>query len=286
MTVALAWLMPVAFDGFVVSALVLWLSPVPARVASFAKRNTYAAALAGIVAQSAYHALSTSGTWWRPILAAAMGAAPPALSAGAVHMRALLRRESGLAATTTRQQRTPATRPTVNRPPATVRPATPATIRPDTRPATPASPVNPATGQAASRPSDTGNANPGQAATANADSGTDTGNADSPDSPDAKVIILPPPGTRRTARGGQSAGVSVDDLANALAAKFGDEMIGKPAAQAYLRTAFGTCSNDRAIKAKNRHNARIRQTTTSPKADNPAEEDQPDPDREPVAAGI
>ena len=65
---SLAWLMPVAVDGYVVVALLLWMAPVPARVARFARANTYAAAGVGVVAQSAYHALivySASGSEWR-----------------------------------------------------------------------------------------------------------------------------------------------------------------------------------------------------------------------------
>ncbi|MGW4678367.1 hypothetical protein ACWEOS_07880 [Micromonospora taraxaci] len=95
---ALAWLMPIAVDGYVVVALVLWMAPVPARVAAFAKKNTYGAAGIGIAAQSAYHLLDTMSTNvepWRVVLAAIVGALPPAVAGLAVHMRALLRRESG-----------------------------------------------------------------------------------------------------------------------------------------------------------------------------------------------
>lgn len=96
-TVALAWLMPVCVDGYVVVALVLWMAPVPARVARFARANTYGAAGVGVAAQSAYHALSvwsSTGVLWRAVLAAVVGAIPPAVAALAVHMRALIRRES------------------------------------------------------------------------------------------------------------------------------------------------------------------------------------------------
>jgi hypothetical protein len=98
-TLRLAWLMPVAVDGYVVTALVLWMAPVPAKVAAFARKNTYLAAGIGIIAQSAYHLLSTmstNGQLWRVVMAAVVGALPPALSAGAVHMRSLVRRESDL----------------------------------------------------------------------------------------------------------------------------------------------------------------------------------------------
>lgn len=97
----LAWLMPVAVDGYVVVALVLWMAPVPHRVAQFAKVNTYAAAAVGIIAQSAYHAFAVWSAQpagdreiWRAVLAAVVGALPPAVAALAVHMRALIRRES------------------------------------------------------------------------------------------------------------------------------------------------------------------------------------------------
>ncbi|HEX6970210.1 MAG TPA: hypothetical protein VF174_15550, partial [Micromonosporaceae bacterium] len=97
LTADLAWLMPVAVDGYVVVALVLWMAPVPAKVAQFAKVNTYAAAGIGIAAQSAYHAFTV---WtahqqtWQAVLAAIVGALPPAVAGLAVHMRALIRRES------------------------------------------------------------------------------------------------------------------------------------------------------------------------------------------------
>jgi hypothetical protein len=96
-TLAMAWLMPVAVDGYVVVALVLWMAPVPAKVAAFARKNTYGAAGIGIAAQSAYHllfTLSTTNQAWRVVLAAIVGALPPAVAGLAVHMRALIRRES------------------------------------------------------------------------------------------------------------------------------------------------------------------------------------------------
>jgi outer membrane biosynthesis protein TonB len=104
LTLRLAWLMPVAVDGYVVVALVLWMAPVPARVASFARKNTYLAATIGIAAQSAYHllfTLSTTTELWRVVLAAVVGALPPAVAALAVHMRALIRRESTTGTVTT-----------------------------------------------------------------------------------------------------------------------------------------------------------------------------------------
>lgn len=103
-TLRVAWLMPVAVDGYVVVALVLWMSPVPASVAEFAKKNTYGAAGIGIVAQSAYHLLATQSATdqtWRVVLAALVGALPPAVAGLAVHMRALIREGSTTTSTIT-----------------------------------------------------------------------------------------------------------------------------------------------------------------------------------------
>ncbi len=96
-----AWLLPLAVDGYVVIALVLWMSSVPAKVAAFAKKNTYGAAGIGIAAQSAYHALTIwteTDVLWRAVFAAVIGALPPTVAGLAVHMRALIRRERGTAA--------------------------------------------------------------------------------------------------------------------------------------------------------------------------------------------
>lgn len=94
---SIAWLMPICVDGYVVVALTLWMSPVPARVARFAKINTYIAAAIGITAQSVYHlltAMATATEDWQVVLAAFVGAFPPALAGLSIHMRALIRRES------------------------------------------------------------------------------------------------------------------------------------------------------------------------------------------------
>jgi hypothetical protein len=111
-TLRVAWLMPVAVDGYVVVALVLWMSPVPAQVAEFAKKNTYGAAGIGIVAQSAYHLLFTQSVTdqtWRVVLAALVGATPPAVAGLAVHMRALIRREGSTPSTVNTAAAVPAT---------------------------------------------------------------------------------------------------------------------------------------------------------------------------------
>ncbi len=120
---ALAWLMPVVVDGYVVTALILWTAPVPAEVAEFARKNTYAAAGIGVLAQAAYHALTTysaTQTLWRSALAMVVGMFAPGFSALAVHMRALVRRHSNRANMATVR---PATRPNVTRPPAVRPPA-------------------------------------------------------------------------------------------------------------------------------------------------------------------
>jgi len=132
----LAWLMPVAVDGYVVVSLVTWMAPVPERVARFAKRNTYAAATVGVAAQSSYHALTTwtgsGGVIWRTVLAAVVGLIPPAVAALSVHMRALARRESQPIGTTTAPAAQPvpapapaAPVPPVLQPPADTDPVTP-----------------------------------------------------------------------------------------------------------------------------------------------------------------
>lgn len=123
----LSWLLPVSVDGYVTVALILWTAPVPAKVARFARTNTYAGALVGVSAQSSFHALtiySASGLDWRVYLAAVVGALPPAVAGLAVHMRSLVRRESTLRSTVT--EREPA-RPPVAPVPVSV-PAPPADL--------------------------------------------------------------------------------------------------------------------------------------------------------------
>jgi hypothetical protein len=135
---AMAWLLPVAVDGYIVVALVLWMAPVPPRVAGVARRNTYLAAGVGIVAQSAYHllyTLSTTSESWRVVLAALVGALPPAVAAVAVHMRVLIRRESHTTAV--------ASVPPI---PALTVPAQPSTI--DAQPAVPTTTDGPAASNA------------------------------------------------------------------------------------------------------------------------------------------
>ena len=94
-TIRLSWFMAIAVDGYVVSALVTWMAPVSDEIARFAKANTYAGAAVGVLAQSAYHALSVQhgpGAAWKPYLAGVVGARPPLAAGLSVHLRALVRR--------------------------------------------------------------------------------------------------------------------------------------------------------------------------------------------------
>lgn len=132
--------MPLVVDGYIVTALTLWLSPVSAKIAGTAKRHTYGAALVGVLVQSAYHAFivwDATGSHWRTTVAAAVGALPPLFAALAVHMRALIRRE------TRKPEVAPAPLPPLPAPeslPATV-PATAAELFAGNLPAAPVSPA-------------------------------------------------------------------------------------------------------------------------------------------------
>jgi hypothetical protein len=98
--VAVAVLMPVAVDGYVVTALALWMADVPDDIASFARQNTYAAAATGVAAQAAYHGAniwSATDSPWQATLATIVGAIPPLFAALSVHMRAKIRRHALLA---------------------------------------------------------------------------------------------------------------------------------------------------------------------------------------------
>lgn len=224
-TLYLAWLMPIAIDGYVVTALVLWMAPVKAEIAAFARKNTYAAAGAGVVAQSAYHALSTwagTGVLWRAILAAAVGAMPPAVCALAVHMRALVRRHSGRWGS----------RPTVTT--ADIGTDIPACNQPDIAQVT-----------TAIRMDNTVDSRPDTEASTPTDSGT----------------VTPIAGRRRS---GQGADVPIEDLADTLRRVFGNRTVGQPTAITELKRVHGSCSRKRAIDAKNLHNARVAGQTDTP----------------------
>lgn len=100
----LAWLMPMVVDGYVVVALLLWMSNVSDDIAAFARKNTYAAAGFGVVAQSVFHAATIASAaghrWWTVSMAAVVGAIPPGFAALAVHMRVLVARHAGSHAVT------------------------------------------------------------------------------------------------------------------------------------------------------------------------------------------
>jgi hypothetical protein len=82
--------------------------------------------------------------------------------------------------------------------------------------------------------------------------------ADTPPAADTlarTVVGLADVTAQRKAKAGQSD-VSVEQLADTLGEKFGAKPVGKPTAQDYLKEVYGSCSNDRAIEAKNIHNKR------------------------------
>jgi hypothetical protein len=89
--IQLAWLMPVAVDGYVIVALMLWLADVDEKLARFAKWNTYSGAGFGVLAQSAFHAFKVSqdpkSQAWQIAIALSVGAVPPLFSAISIHMR-------------------------------------------------------------------------------------------------------------------------------------------------------------------------------------------------------
>jgi hypothetical protein len=244
-TIALAWLMPVTVDGYVVSALVLWMSPVPADIAAFAKKNTYAAASVGVAAQSAYHCLtvlSATHSPWRGVLAAVVGAIPPAGAALTVHMRALVRRKAArqqsAALLSTGQVVTNATDTVAEL-------YVPDTwtaelgAAPDTRPDSGvnngADTPDRLAGYPAHPPTDT----------------PDDGQAGS-DRTSATVTDL----SARTRRAPVSADASVEALADTLTERHGSDYVGMPTALTTLRAVYGSCSKERARDAKNIHNAR------------------------------
>lgn len=94
-TMAVAVLMPVAVDGYVASSLALWMAAVPPAIQDFARKNTYAAAGVGVVAQSTYHGVTVyqaTEDAARCVLALGIGALPPLFAALSVHARALVRK--------------------------------------------------------------------------------------------------------------------------------------------------------------------------------------------------
>ncbi len=91
----LAWALPLCVDGYVVSGLVTWMAPVDDQIAKVAKWNTYGGAAVGIIAQAGYHGWSAYDKekgGFLVALSVLVGTLPPALSAGAVHLRAMVKR--------------------------------------------------------------------------------------------------------------------------------------------------------------------------------------------------
>lgn len=98
-TLRTSWAMVGVVDAYVISALVLWTLSTNKDLAAFARKNTYAAALVGVAAQSIYHgatAFLAGAAIVLVVLSVVMGAIPPMFAALGIHMRA-----KGLMATRT-----------------------------------------------------------------------------------------------------------------------------------------------------------------------------------------
>lgn len=108
---------------------------------------------------------------------------------------------------------------------------------------------------------------------------TDT-NGHVPAVADRRVVDLAEVSSRRRSGQGKPAAdtVTVEVLADTLGKAFKDEYVGTPKALAELKRVYGSCSKERAIAAKDLHNARREARTPAAKADRPADSD--DTDRE------
>lgn len=87
-----SWAMVGVVDAYVISALVLWTFTTNKELATFARKNTYAAALVGVAAQAGYHgwgAYAQRAAIVVVILAVVIGAIPPAFAALGIHMRSI-----------------------------------------------------------------------------------------------------------------------------------------------------------------------------------------------------
>lgn len=87
-----SWAMVGVVDAYVISALVLWTFTTNRELASFARKNTYAAALVGVAAQAGYHgwqAGSRGAAVIVIILSIVVGALPPLFAAVGIHMRSI-----------------------------------------------------------------------------------------------------------------------------------------------------------------------------------------------------
>lgn len=288
---SLAWFMPVAVDGYVVVALVLWMSPVPAAVAEFAKKNTYAAAGFGIAAQAAYHSLTAWSTpnvqVWQVIMAAIVGCLPPAVAGLAVHMRALIRREAGGQASTCAagSVQAPAAVQSVQvsavqPPPCTatsgVQAALTSTVQAAADSVQPRQPVQSTPPRVQAAPIATAPTEQKSAPTVQAPAPTPKPAAKPTPAAVQTANIRPATPTNPAMQTG--AVPTIEELADALALEFGNKVIGRPKALAHLKTVYGRCSGERADEAKNLYNSRC---VTSPTLD---PDSVTDPDRELVSA--
>jgi len=92
LTLRTSWAMVGVVDAYVISALVLWTFSSNRTLASFARKNTYAAALVGVAAQSLYHGATQAlagAAIVLVVLSVVMGAIPPAFAALGIHMRSI-----------------------------------------------------------------------------------------------------------------------------------------------------------------------------------------------------
>ncbi len=92
MTLRTSWAMIGVVDAYVIGGLVLWTFTTNRELASFAKKNTYAAALVGVAAQAVYHGWQAGARGAAVIvvvLAVVIGAIPPLFAAVGIHMRAI-----------------------------------------------------------------------------------------------------------------------------------------------------------------------------------------------------
>ncbi len=101
-TLRTSWAMVGVVDAYVISALVLWTFTTNRDLAAFARKNTYAAALVGVAAQSVYHgatAFLAGAAIVLVVLSVVMGAIPPMFAALGIHMRSkgLIAARTGMA---------------------------------------------------------------------------------------------------------------------------------------------------------------------------------------------
>lgn len=92
----LAWLMPIAVDAGAAVSCSAWLSPrSPRDVARFARSLTWALLVLTVVGNAAAQGMAAAGItppWWCAVL---VGAIPPAVVGGVVHLAVLVGRGSG-----------------------------------------------------------------------------------------------------------------------------------------------------------------------------------------------